>query len=62
MLRDEAIEMLLERLDEQAVGSVTIRVDHGRYVVSFDTRYIEIEGPEKPVLSDALAGLIEVLA
>lgn len=61
LLRDEAIEKLISAVEDETVAELTISVDHGRYTASFATRHIEIEGADKPVLSDALNSLVEAV-
>ncbi len=64
MLRDEAIETLLSRLEKEPNGRLVIDSDNGE----FQAYYIaisgnrEFEGEWKPVLSDALSSLVEELA
>ncbi len=57
MLRDEAIDWLLARLDDAPRAVLRIEGDHGLYRAVYESW----AGNELPNLTDALASLIEVL-
>jgi len=57
MLRDEAIDWLLTRIENAARGELRVYADHGLYQATYESW----AGEQLPNLTDALASLIEVL-
>lgn len=61
MLRDEALDWLMDRLEAAPKATIIVSVEHGRYLASIEAGSSYVQGEELPNLTDALASLIEVL-
>lgn len=59
MLRDEAIEALLTRLEGDGYASIEIVVDHGSFVATYANDDTHTVGDVRYVLTDALVSLVE---
>ena len=58
ILRDEAIESLLDRLDDYSVATLHVAVDHGEYQAWLEgPEVVYIEGDRGPILTDVLVSL-----
>ncbi len=59
MLFDEAIYALVEMLEREPSSTLQIHAQHGEYFASLEVNYTTVVGDIHPVLSDALASLVE---
>lgn len=60
ILHDEAIELLLARLEDEPLATLQVHVDNGLYRASFIGQTVD-RGEACPVLTDALVSLVEAL-
>jgi len=60
MLRDEAIEALLSRLQDESVATLTIHVDHGLFRASLTAATVT-RGEAEATLTDAVVSLAEAV-
>lgn len=58
MLRDEATDWLLGKLEGESCGTLSVRVENGHYQAAYETPEQTVQGDWLPNLTDALASLI----